>query len=116
MPDRWERLPPVAGSVACLTCGCGAHETLDMDRSVCVGFGAAWYTKDGETLWSEGSEGWEETGWEEGVPTVADVEAIAAAEPDHDWRIHFDAPLYEAHYQRQGPGHWVLYAKGPGFA
>jgi hypothetical protein len=41
---------------------------------------------------------------------------MAAADPDHDWRIYFYAPLYEAEYQRQGDGCWVLIKKGEGFA
>ena len=84
-----------------------------MDRTIAVGFGDAGYTKDGKHVWSEGSAGGEEG--EEG-PTVGDVEAHAAADPNHDWRIYFYGPLYEAEYQRQGDGVWVLVSKGMGFA
>lgn len=82
-----------------------------MGRHIAVGFGSAGYSKDGETLWDEGM-----AGEEDGLPTVADVEQLAAADPDHDWRIFFFAPLYEAEYQRQGEGVWVLVRKGMGFA
>jgi hypothetical protein len=105
----WERLPAVEGSVACLTCGAGAGTDLPMERMIAVGFGSAGYSKDGEILWEECAE-------DENFPQVSDVEAQAAADPDHDWRIFFYAPLYEAEYQRQGDGIWVLVKKGLGFA
>lgn len=105
----FEKLPAVEGSVACLTCGCGARSDLEMERHIAVGFGSAGYSMDGETLWQEGQE-------EEDYPTVADVEKMAMADPDHDWRIYFFAPLYEAEYQRQGDGVWVLVRSGDGFA
>jgi hypothetical protein len=80
-----------------------------MERSIAVGFGSAGYSRDGEILWQEGHE-------EEDFPKVADVEEMAAADPEHDWRIYFFAPLYEAEYQRQGDGVWVLVRSGDGFA
>jgi hypothetical protein len=108
----WQKLPAVEGSVACLTCGCGARGDLHMDRHIAVGFGSAGYSKDGAIQWDESMIGDEY----EGAPMVCEVEAIAAADPDHDWRIYFMAPLYEAEYQRQGPYLWVLIRKGEGFA
>lgn len=108
----WERLPAVEGSVACLTCGCGARSDLPMDRPIAVGFGSAGYSKDGKPLWDEQEAGED---WDK-MHTVATVEALALADPDHDWRIYFVAPLYESEYQRQGEGVWVLVRKGEGFA
>ncbi|CAG0882202.1 unnamed protein product [Cyprideis torosa] len=63
------------------------------------------YTKNGDILW-------EESYAEDGFPTVQDVENQAKADPDNDWRIYFHAPLYEAEYQRQGDGVWVLVMRG----
>ena len=82
-----------------------------MSRHICVGFGTAGYSKDGNILWQEGRE--DEF---ENAPTVEMVEAMARCDPDHDWRIFFHAPLYSAVYQRQGDGVWVLVRKGEGFA
>lgn len=107
----WTRLPAVPGSIACLTCGAGARTDLEPTRTIAVGFGSANYSRDGVTLWSESP-----CDEDQQCPTVADVEALAAADPDHDWRIAFFAPLYDAEYQRQGDGVWVLVSKGPGFA
>ena len=112
MQTSFEKLPAVEGSVACLTCGCGARSDLSMERMIAVGFGSAGYSRDGVQLWDEGTT---EEG-EEKLPTVADVEELAKADPDHDWRIFFFAPLYESEYQRQGEGVWVLVRKGMGFA
>jgi hypothetical protein len=106
------KLPAIEGSVACLTCGCGAHDTFSMESIIAAGFGSATVTKDGECVYDEnetahaGREYWSGT----------DAEKAAAADPDHDWRISIIAPLYDAEYQRQGPSHWVLVAKGQGFA
>lgn len=110
METTFEKLPAVEGSVACNICGCGARSDLPMDRVIGVGFGSAGYSKDGEPLWSENGEEFEE------LPIVQQVEDMAKADPDHDWRIFFFAPLYEAEYQRQGEGVWVLVRKGMGFA
>lgn len=112
METTFEKLPAVDGSVACLTCGCGARSDLNMERMIAVGFGSAGYSRDGVPLWDEGQT---EEG-EEVFPTVADVEALAEEDPDHDWRIWFFEPLYEAEYQRQAAGVWVLVRKGDGFA
>jgi hypothetical protein len=76
-----------------------------------VGFGDAGYSVDGLGRWSEGM-----AKDDEDFPTVGDVEKLAAADPDHDWRIYFYSPMYEAEYQRQGEGAWILVKKGEGFA
>lgn len=111
--SKWQRLPAVEGSVACLTCGAGARSDLPMERHICVGFGAAGYSKDGEALWDEGMASIDDP---DEAPTVGDVEKLAVADPEHDWRIYFEAPLYSAEYQRQAEGVWVLIRKGEGFA
>lgn len=108
--SKWQRLPAVEGSIACWTCGCGAVSDLQPSRWIAVGFGSAGYSKDGLDIWTEGGADDEEP------PTVADVERVAALDPDHDWRIYFNAPLYESEYQRQAEGVWVLVKKGEGFA
>lgn len=108
---NWKKLPPVEGSVACLTCGAGARSDLEMDRVIAVGFGDAGFTKDGIGVWSES-----DAKDEDDFRTVGEVEALAMGDPDHDWRIYYFAPLYEAEYQRQGDGTWVLVKKGEGFA
>lgn len=107
----FEKLPAVEGSVVCLTCGCGAKSDLSMDRLIGVGFGSAGYRKDGETLWEESM-----INEYDDYPTVAYVERMAVSDPDHDWRIFFYAPLYEAEYQRQDTNVWVLIKSGAGFA
>lgn len=109
----YDKLPAVEGSIACLTCGCGSHDTLTLDRAIGVGFGSAGYSRDGVTLWEESMRSPDD---ESDYPTAQQVEDMAKADPDHDWRIFYYAPLYESEYQRQGDGHWVLIRKGMGFA
>ena len=82
-------------------------QTIDLASLVHPGFGgAAVYAADAPDLGTELRES----------DTVQDAEDFAAGQPDHDWRLVINAPLYEATYQRQGEGHWVLVEKGPGFA
>jgi hypothetical protein len=106
------KLPAIKGSIACLTCGCGAHETFGMRDVIAVGFGSANVTKDGECVYDENQA----MHFRQNLWTGADAEKAASADPDHDWRIRKIAPLYEAEYQRQGEKHWVLVSKGEGFA
>lgn len=47
---------------------------------------------------------------------VAEVEKLASADPDHDWRIVMFGPLHGEVYQRQGDAKWVLVEKNEGFA
>ena len=64
-------------------------------------------TRDDDTIWQGDS----------GTETIGRIEEDqAAADPDHDWRVHFHAPLSERTYQRHGPEEWVLVETGPGFA
>lgn len=88
---------------------------LLMDAIICVGFGDARVTRDRKIVWSEDTAEEDSDGnkiyWE-----GKDAEAAAAKDPNHDWRVNYYAPLYEATYQRQGVGHWVLVEKGEGFA
>ena len=86
-----------------------------MRRVLAVGFGDVVATKDGLTIYSECEFGRNNPEWEEYWNTQK-VENIAKADPDHDWRINFMAPLYGAEYQRQGDGHWVLVRRDQGFA
>jgi hypothetical protein len=79
---------------------------------IAVGFGSASVTRDGVEVWSEPVGDYSE----DDIWTGADAEKAAAADPDHDWRISKYASLYDAVYQRHGPGQWVLIERGDGFA
>jgi hypothetical protein len=46
----------------------------------------------------------------------SDAEKLAAADPDHDWRVVLDGPLSGVTYQRHGPAEWLVVAKNGGFA
>lgn len=106
----FEKLPAIeGGNGGCLHCGY-QHEILPMDAVIAVGFGSAELEKDGDIVWMESGQEFED------CMTVEQAEEMAAADPNHDWRIHLIAPLSERHYQRQGERHWVLYEKGNGFA
>ena len=107
----WEKMPAIeAGGPACLCCGTPT-ELFPADGWIAVGFGSANVTCDGKEVYSESQDMDEDNIW-----TGADAESAALADPDHDWRISKYAPLYEAEYQRHGPGQWVLIRRGEGFA
>lgn len=111
----WEKLKPIEGGHGgCLHCGY-QHEVLPMDSIIGVGFGSATLVKGDRLIYDENGYGQEHED-AEGWMTFAKAEELAAADPDHDWRISLVAPLSERHYQRQGDKHWVLYEKGEGFA
>lgn len=104
--SEW-KLSPLDGShnKGCLNCGPLAH-TLPMDAWLAVGFGSVSVTRDDDTIWSG----------DDPEKTVEEFEVFAAGDPDHDWRITFNAPLYGASYQRHGFKSWVLVERNEGFA
>jgi hypothetical protein len=95
----------------CLNCEAAGviQVTFHPKALICAGFGMAALTKDGELVF-DGSDidGPEMTG--------AEAEALAAKEPDRDWRIQIEGPLSGRTYQRQGEANWVLVAQNEGFA
>jgi len=103
----WTKLPAYEGSRSkgCLHCG-SVHEALPLTHPLAVGFGQVTVTRDGEYVWA----GDDPSVW------LRRFERRAAADPNHDWRVRFDAPLWEGVYQRQGEAYWVLVEKGMGFA
>ena len=92
----------------CPYCGC-RHAILPMQEVIAVGFGDALLTKNGEFIYSA-----MEVQSCDDYMSVAQAEELAAADPNHEWRIHLISPFSELHYQRQGECHWVLYKKGEG--
>lgn len=121
----WERKPAIKSSgAACLCCGTPTS-MFPMDGVIAVGFGSASVTRDGACVYDEPQARYVWQGddikdviepAESDYWTGADAERAAAADPDHDWRIHKRAPLYDATYQRHGEGQWVLIERGEGFA
>lgn len=114
----FEKMTPLTEQEAglrsgCLNCG-PQPVLLPMTAWVAVGFGDAQVVKGDELIYSESQAGFD--GGDDSECVVSRFEAMAAADPDHDWRIHYYGPLSEAHYQRQGAEQWVLYEKGDGFA
>jgi hypothetical protein len=87
------------------------RHTLPMTKVIAVGFGAAYVTQDGNTIWQEDLQ----ANWDD-LWTVQKAEDAALLSPESDWRVHLIGPLAEGHWQRQGNAEWVMYAKGIGFA
>jgi hypothetical protein len=108
----WTKLPALPGqSNPCLCCP-PIPAKAAMDKGIAVGFGSATVERD-DVVVIDGERQWQKTG---DCPTFADAEALAVADPDHDWRVVLHGPLHGETYQRQGPGEWVLVDKNEGFA
>ena len=106
----WQKLPPITGDklhVGCLNCST-ACLTAPMDLDISVGFGSSYVTRDDEHILDGEND--------EDPVTVARVEAMAAADPDHDWRIVRYGPLHGETFQRHGPEQWVCIESDEGFA
>ena len=108
--NSWKKLPCIGiQTKGCLNCG-PLFPTLNLKCDLAVGFGDTTVTCDGTALYRE-IEVPDGKWW-----TGRDAEKMAARDPNHDWRIDFHAPLYDAVYQRQAKNKWVLVEKGMGFA
>lgn len=95
--------------IGCLNCSL-ASRTIKMNRKIGVGFGFAGITKDGEIVWCEHNENWNE------LPTLMRFENMARRNPDHDWRVVLDSPLHGETFQRHNKNAWVLIESNAGFA
>lgn len=82
-----------------------------MGMLVAVGFGCCSVTRDGEMVWEEQCALDDQE-----FHDLAHFEAIAAADPEHDWRVDMQAPLRGRTYQRHDVGRWVLIDSNEGFA
>ena len=107
---------PYKGQVhhGCLNCG-GTHDVAPMDMLIAVGFGDACATKDGQAVYDEMSV-MHGSGNFDDLATLQQIEDMAIADPDHDWRVVLDGPLRGRTYQRHDAGHWVLIDSNEGFA
>lgn len=107
-----EFLPGIEGRAYC-GCGCGYRTMhLDLSASPHPGFGAVRLERDGTTVYP-----WPDDDHHAEMDRVGmEYEAVAAGDPDHDWRLHVDGPLSDYTYQRQGDGLGVLVRQGMGFA
>lgn len=112
MSAPW-KVEPLDGGVSsgCLNCG-GREAVHPLDGMLGVGFGNCDVTRDGRPVW------WEEANSDsdEPMPTLQRFEDMAAADPDHDWRVSYVAPLWSGSWQRHGVGEWNLIDRGMGFA
>jgi hypothetical protein len=106
-------VPAWPGSLmgGCLCCG-PRPEVLALDSNPHPGFGGLTLYRDGEFVQAPDISRDEEVE----AYCVQDHEDIAAGDPDHDWRIRIDAPMWDGVFQRHSEGRWVLIEKGIGFA
>lgn len=106
MSLRHDTLRATAGA----SLGHRADDLLPLDAPLAVGAGYAALTRDGVPVYEAECFALED------VWTVRDAERVAAAAPDHDWRIHLVALRDERHYARAADGRWVLYERGYGLS
>lgn len=108
--SEWTKEPAIDGKHGgCLNCGV-RPSLFPADGVIAVGFGMAALTKDGGLVWEERGQDFDE------CMTGAQAEELAAADPDHDWRIQLEAPLSGRTYQRHAANEWALIEQNTGFA
>jgi len=108
---NWKKIKPFQGNIyqGCLCCP-PVTRIASLDTVVAVGFGDAHISKDNQIIYME-------TGNEDEPPrTLAEFEAMAKKDPDHDWRLVLFAPLRGREYQRHDNDKWVLIDSNMGFA
>ena len=108
--SEWKKEPAIEGtSGGCLNCG-PRPNLFGENNIIAVGFGYAGLHRDGVPVYNE------DGACDADFMTGADAEALAAGDPDHDWRIVLEGPLSGRTYQRHGPKEWVLISQNMGFA
>lgn len=104
----WTKLPPLDFAPrACLCCPPRAIR-VPLRTNPHPGFGGVSLLRDGENV--------ETTSIPERSRTFIHYENVASKDPDHDWRVRVDGPLYGCVYQRHGAKEWVMVEKLDGFA
>lgn len=108
----WKKLPAIKGrQQPCLHAGV-AESLFPPDGLIAVGFGSAALTCDNRLVYDEPSE----PKSDDEYMTGAQAEALAAKDPDHDWRISLQGAMSGREYQRHEPSRWVLVHQDQGFA
>ena len=108
----WEKLPAIDGrQQPCLHAGM-AESLFPPDAQIAVGFGSASLTRGNRLVYGEPSDPQSDDEY----MTGAQAEALAAKDPDHDWRISLQGAMSGREYQRHGPNRWVLVHQDQGFA
>jgi hypothetical protein len=116
-PAYWK--PPITEENrkphGCLNCEAAGviAVTFPPNGVIAVGFGMAALMRDNRCVYDEPRI---EDAKDEDYMTGAQAEAMAAKDPDHDWRIVIHGPLSGRTYQRQGAENWVLIEQNEGFA
>lgn len=108
----WRLEPLEYAPQACLCCP-PRPITVPMNVDPHPGFGGCTLTRDGE-LHTDYFLTIHSTQADERV--MQDFEDIAAGDPDHDWRLTINGPMYGCVYQRHGDAEWVMVEKLEGFA
>jgi hypothetical protein len=103
--NKLTKRKPIEEFNHCLNCPPCA-QTFPLTSPLAIGFGIVTISKNNEIIWS----GDDEHVW------LRRFEKRALKEPDNDWVLSINGPLYSAEYQRHGEGEWVLVGRGEGFA
>lgn len=121
----WEKMPVLEGRPNPCLCCPPIPGRACLTKVIAVGFGCAMAMRDDQCV-ADGEHGLlfvhgESLECQEPIHledwiTFGDIEKIALADPDHDWRIVLRGPMHGETYQRQGEGEWLLIEKNEGFA
>lgn len=93
-------------SKGCLNCGSLSIE-MPLSYRLYQAFGGSHIEKDGQIFYMPKND--------TRGKTLRAIEKTASKEPNYDWWLIINTPMYDAVYQRQ-KGKWLLVKKGNGFA
>jgi hypothetical protein len=102
------KLPPLESFQHCNVCP-PKPQTMPLEAPVHPGFGDV-------TVQAEDEPAWEQQHPDEDATLRSVEDYVLERGEEHDWRLTIYGPMYEAEYQRQGKGEWVLVRRGEGFA
>jgi len=110
----WKREDPIKPDelhIGCLNCSTAQLEA-DLGTTICVGFGMAFITKDGEQIY----DGERDLSVGNEPKSLNHFEDMAKADPDHDWRFVRHGPMHGETFQRHDDGKWICIESNRGFA
>lgn len=110
MTQDWIKEPLEEGCWnGCMNCA-GAPRQLGLDKVLWGGGGV-----DSINVYSDNQLIWESELSNHEI-FLSDIEKMAVEDPDHNWCVIFDGPLWGCTYQRQGEGLWLMIEKNRGWA
>jgi hypothetical protein len=106
-------LPVERVQSSCLCCPTRSSARLNLNANVHPGFGIVALVRDGESVWRDLWGGDDGRGYQRHGRVA---EGAARKQPESDWRLRVEGPMYGLVYQRHGANEWYAVERLNGFA